>query len=319
MFKKLLNRIGAKGSSDINSGVTPLPSTVSAAILNTVGARSIPPMPGGAQKAFQLSTDPNAEARDFVEVIESDEALSARVMRVANSVYFDRGKGSKTIDEAVLVIGINELRCLLNATTLSELFPSKSPLRTALWAHDIATAVIARTLAARLRPNQGDLLFLGGLMHDIGKLLLLQRAPAELSKAIALAAEKGIELFEAEGLVFPFDHTEVGQLIGEKWNFSKELLDIIRNHHRVGEFNNRTARQATRQGGPTNPEIIWAADTIAHALALGTGKLMQNTQIKAKQRLNDVWAMLATPETERSQFLQSLSQEFEREHEKLSS
>ena len=63
-------------------------------------------MPGAAQKAFQLATDPNAEARDFIEVIESDEALSARVIKIANSVYFDRGNKSATIEASVTVIGI---------------------------------------------------------------------------------------------------------------------------------------------------------------------------------------------------------------------
>src|SRR5438105_4911837 len=109
MFDALFGRI--KKSSD---RVNKLSAAISESILRSVGAKGIPTMPGPAQKAFQLSTNPNAEARDFIDVIESDESLSARVLRIANSVFFDRGQQSKTIEESVTVIGIEELKCLLN-------------------------------------------------------------------------------------------------------------------------------------------------------------------------------------------------------------
>jgi len=150
MFGKLFGRQD-KSAVENTPG---LAAPVAEAILNTVGARSISTMPGAAQKAFQLATDPSAEARDFVEVIESDEALSARVLKISNSVYFDRGKPTNTIEEAVLLIGMNELRCLLNATTLSEIFPSRASARTQLWSNDIATALISRHLGAAFNARQ---------------------------------------------------------------------------------------------------------------------------------------------------------------------
>ncbi len=82
-----------------SEGFTRLSGPIQDAINAAIGPKGIPTMPGAAQKAFQLSTDPNAEARDFIEVIESDEALSARVVKIANSVYFDRGKKSETIED----------------------------------------------------------------------------------------------------------------------------------------------------------------------------------------------------------------------------
>ena len=63
-------------------------------------------MPAAAQQAFQLATNPNADARDYIEVLEADEGLSARVLKLANSVFYDRGGGSKTISEAVMVISV---------------------------------------------------------------------------------------------------------------------------------------------------------------------------------------------------------------------
>jgi HD-like signal output (HDOD) protein len=144
---------GKSKSKKDNRSVQQLSPAISSSILSAVGSQSIPPMPGAAHKAFQLAIDPNAEARDFIEVIEADEALAARVLRIANSVFYDRGKTSASVEESVTVIGINELRCLLNANTLSDIFPCRHPARTQLWANDIATALIAKQLSQRLLPS----------------------------------------------------------------------------------------------------------------------------------------------------------------------
>ena len=151
----MLKKLFGKKKKPEAEGLESLSPAIREAILQAVGGRSIPSMPGAAQKAFELATDPNAEARDFVEVIKADESLSARIIKISNSVFFDRGHGgSKTIEDAVMVIGISELRGLLNAGALSDLFPSRHPARTQLWANDIATGIAARLLAQRLLPGK---------------------------------------------------------------------------------------------------------------------------------------------------------------------
>jgi putative nucleotidyltransferase with HDIG domain len=294
------------GKKKPGAAAQPVPTlspAVENSILSVVGARSIPPMPGAAQKAFQLSTDPNAEARNFVEVIESDEGLSARVLKIANSVYFDRGKKSTTIEESVMVIGINELRCLLNANTLSEIFPSKSPTRAMLWGHDIGTALAAKYLAQRLKPSIAELIFLGGLMHDVGKLLLLQRNPDEYAKILAVVEKEGIDFCEAEARSFPFDHTEVGQLIAQRWNFSSELVCMIREHHRAWD----TIPSDSSAG------IIKGADLIAHALGLGHSRTLGKLKSRAEESLPEVWSHLGIPSGDAPGVLTAIRRSFETE------
>ncbi len=147
------------------SASKPPSPAISAEILKFLGPRGIPVMPASAQRAFELSVKPNAEAREFVEVIASDESLSSRVLKIANSAFFDRGKKSSTIEEAVIVIGLSELQSLLSAATLSELFPSTNHLRKLLWEHDIAVALYARTISECTAPEQSGVAFIGGLMH----------------------------------------------------------------------------------------------------------------------------------------------------------
>ncbi len=288
-----------------------LPSAVTSAIFNVVGARSVPPMPSSAQKAFQLSTDPNADARDFVEVIESDEGLSARVLRIANSVYFDRGKKSTTIEESVMVIGINELRCLLNSNTLSDIFPSKSPARAFLWGHDVGTALAARALCQRVLPSKAELAFLGGLMHDIGKLLLLQRTPDEYGKVISRVEQEGVDFAVAEAEFFPFDHTEVGQLIGERWAFSTDLRFMIRQHHASWE----QLEQYSTDGSVSLAAIIKASDLIAHSLGLGHPASLHKLRSRCEQQLPIAFEALKIPSGDAPAMLAQVKKLFETEYD----
>jgi putative nucleotidyltransferase with HDIG domain len=284
MFKNLWG----KKKTDSTGIIRPerLSSAVESSIFNTVGAKAIQPMPGAAQRAFQLSTDPNAEAHQYIEVIESDEALAGRIVKIANSVYFERGKKSSTIEEAVLVIGIDELRSLLNATTLSEIFPSRSPLRAQCWANDIGTAIIAKVLAQRLLPAKKDAAFLAGLMHDVGKLLLIQRASDLYLKAMKLVEEQALSFAEAEAQVFVFDHTEVGQLVAERWAFSDEIAAVIRTHHQP------FPAEAPATEPLSLPILIKCADIIAHALGLGHSKGMHRFRQRCGEALPDVWRAL---------------------------
>lgn len=284
-----------------------LSPTLSSTILNTLGTRSIPSMPGAAQQAFSLATDPNAEARDFIELIESDEALSARVIKIANSVFFDRGKPSQTIEESVVVIGIKELRCLLNASTLSDIFPSKHPIRAQLWSNDVATALIARTIAQRILPSKAEIAFLSGLMHDIGKLILLQRVSDEYEKIVRRVEQEGLDFCKAEEVSFPFDHTQVGQLIGEKWNFTPEVTQSIRFHHSNWEELKSNHSEIVK--------IVKSADIFAHALGLGHPKTFTKIKNHAAQLSDQALEVLRIPSTEKKDlfagFLRTFNSEFE--------
>lgn len=306
MLKKLFGFTKNKRPPPVPDYLSP---AVREAIFNVVGQRSIPPMSGAAQKAFQLSTDPNAEARDFVEVIESDEALSARVIKIANSVFFDRGRPSKTIEESVLVIGINELRSLLSSTSLSDIFPSNNRLRSSLWAHDIASAIISKILAGRIAPQIADLAFLCGLMHDIGKLLLVQRAGDEYEKIIEKIEESGDDFCRVEEQSFVFTHTEVGQLIAEKWNFSDELKEVIKFHHRDwSEIRAHTEHSQLIS-------IVKAASCFAHTLGLGHPRNFTRFRNNNIILSADGFAELGIPESERAGLLTAFQRTFESEYD----
>ncbi len=297
-----------KGSANqTESKLKPLSPAIKDNILSIVGAKSITAMPGAAQKAFALASNPKAEARDFVEVIEVDEALSARVIKIANSVFFDRGKKSSSIDEAVVVIGLNELRNLLNANALADIFKTSHPARAQLWAHDIGVALTARQLAQVHLPSSIDSVFLAGLMHDIGKLLLIQRCAEDYSKILSRVEETGEDFCLVESEFFPFDHTEVGQLIAEKWNFSPELESVISLHHKVN-FDSPNK-------GTGVLELVAAANIITHSLGLGFSPKFSRLRIRNQNLLPQVWSFLGIPEADRNAVLDQAKRNFEAEYD----
>lgn len=288
---------------------TRLADGVRQTILRSLGIHSIPMMPQAAQQAFQLATNPNAEAHDYIEVIEADEGLSARVLKIANSVFYDRGGGSRTIADAVNVVGISELRGLLNATALANVFPLRHPMRRQLWAHDVATAITARLLSRSLLPSCTDQAFLAGLMHDIGKLLLLQRHTDTYDKLVKRGIADGIESIKAEALEYPFDHTEVGHLIGERWNFSADLINVISNHHQSWD---KIPQQSLTA-------IVKASNIVTHVLGLTGANDSPAMRRIYEPLLPEAWDFLGVS----SSLQRSLSEEvrtcFDREFELFSS
>jgi HD-like signal output (HDOD) protein len=272
-------------------------------ILHSLGLTSVPVMPGAAQQAFSVATDPNSEAHDFVAVIEADEGLSSRVLKIANSVFYDRGGGSQTIVEAVQVLGISELRNLLNATTLAHLFPVKHPLRAEFWSHNIATAITARVLSRSLLTHKMEQMFLAGLMHDLGKLLMLQQHVDSYERVVKKALSDGTEAPLAEVKVYPFDHTHVGQLVAERWRFSRDLYDAIGDHHK--------SWADIPEGSVTS--MIKLSDMLVHAIGLGANRDVGAYQRIYSPLLEDAWEFFGVSMRDQKRLIQEVSLEFDSE------
>ena len=286
-----------------NEAHPPLADGVQQSIVSYLGIKSLPIMPKVAQQAFQLATSPNAEPEDYIAVVEHDEGLSARVLKIANSVYYSRGSDSKTITDAVTVIGISELQCLMNATALSNFFPTRHPLRALFWAHDIAVAITARTLANTLRPAQADMAFLGGLMHDIGKLFMLQQHTTNYEKVVTKGYEEGLQSIDGETVAYPFDHTQVGHLIAERWHFTPELTAVISKHHKSWQEIPKDSIVA----------LVKTANIIAHTLALGAGREANQARRIYEPMLPDAWNHLEVAKPLQGELLDRAASAFEQE------
>lgn len=281
-----------KGKDPVITKARPLPRTSPSEELRinqTLGMRGLESMPVQAAKAFQLACDPKATLNDFVTVVESDEILSARIIKVANSVYYRRGEEAKDISCAVANIGLDELRCLLSAAMLRSLLKTKSKARNQIWGNSVATAITARHLSSFTEINEGEA-FLAGILHDVGKLIFVQRITPEYQKIVNEVNQTGKSFIELEMEKLDLTHVEVGKWLAEKWNFPESVRRAITFHH------NSWPSNETLMGKQTSTAmLIKCANTIAHAGRLGHPHELTKSGANAKEELIAVAEQLKKP------------------------
>ena len=273
----------------------------------TLGLRRLESMPAQASRAFQLSCDPKSTLDDFIKIIESDEVLSARIIKIANSVYFRRGEQAKDISSAVANIGLNEIRCLLSATMLKSLLRGNSKFRTVIWGNSVATAIAAKHLAIHTKVPDGEA-FLCGLLHDVGKLIILQRAPVKYEKLIQLHLQSGKDIVQLEEEAFDLSHIEIGKWLAEKWNFPETVRRAITFHHNrwpdlEGELGKST----------TSSMLVKCADMIAHANRLGHNSSVTGLGSIMQEKRGEIAKQLKINESDIKSLEASISRQFEAE------
>jgi len=276
-------------------------------IKSTLGIRKLDSMPVQAARAFQLASNPRAKIDDFVTIIEADEVLSARIVRIANSVYFRRGEEAKDIAKAVANIGLDELRCLISATMLKSLLQGKHPAREQIWANAVATGVCCRKLSRYTKISEGEA-FLCGLLHDVGKLMMIRKNGKLYEKVLQLAGGGEKSFIQAEDAIFDLNHIEVGRWISQKWHFPEVAVRAVAFHH-----HNWPKDPSKRGKGASHAMLVKAADTIAHAAGIGHPSSFRGFQQRAEEEMHAALLLLGLDGTEGESLKDELKGEFERE------
>ncbi len=178
--------------------------------------------------------DPTHTREAVAEILGHDPALCARVLRIANSAYYGFPREIDTIDDAVGLIGETDLRNLVLATSVVGAMngvPYAGIDIDRFWEHSLLTGIGGRLIGRRLNGIDTENLFLGGLLHDIGRLVIYQW-DAPLAAAVQRQSEERHQLpDQAEREVLGFDHAEVGALLLETWDLPQELAEMARCHH----------------------------------------------------------------------------------------
>ena len=301
------SRITGKGKPQ----AAPLPKTNYATanrIKNILGIRELESMPIQAARAFQLASDPKSNSSDFVKIIEQDEALGAKIIRVANSVYFFRGTKATDIEKAVANIGLDELRCLLTASMLKNLLTSKHPLRKQIWANSVAVAIACRTLSQYTDAISSSEAFLAGLVHDVGKLVILRKHGHLYEKVVARVSSGDLTFIEAEEEFFETNHVETGKWVAESWSFPDAAIKAIAQHHDPWPKDQNAQKRNT-----SIAMIVKAADTIAHAKGIGHPTAFRGFQRANEDHLKNVYAQLEIAPDAAANLISNFVKQFEEE------
>lgn len=200
---------------------------------------------------------PNASSQNIAEAVSMDANLTVRLLRLVNSPLFGFTSRIDSISRAVSLLGTNELSELaLGVTVVSQFkaIPSELLDMDSFWRHSIHCGLFAKELAAQLDVTGSENYFTGGLLHDIGRLIMLERIPEQYSRAIAHARREHLPMFRAEQDCLQTDHSIIGKLLAMRWRLSPQLTRMIGGHHspNMTQYNLESS-------------LLHVADLLAHA------------------------------------------------------
>ncbi|WP_460184750.1 HDOD domain-containing protein [Thermopirellula anaerolimosa] len=196
-------------------------------------------LPQVALNIIRVADDPNSSAADLKSVMEADAALSARVIRCVNSSAYGLRSKITNLQQAIAYLGLKQIRNLAVTATVSDLFKAGDGVgpyrRTELWRHLVGVGLCARMLAMRLRISNFEDVFLAGLLHDIGIILIDQHYHSQFVRIIE-SLQESVTLCEVETQVLGFSHVELGAALAEQWSFPISATAAIRYHHQAAAY-----------------------------------------------------------------------------------
>jgi putative nucleotidyltransferase with HDIG domain len=221
----------------------------------------LPEVPTIIFKLNDTIADPFASSDDIAQVISKSPGLAAQLLRIVNSAFYGFPSRIDSISRAVTVIGSKEISALAAGIATMEIFKDipKNVFDTqAFTHHSLTCGVLARILAAGGNIRNTEQLFVSGLLHDIGRMVMFRYFPRQVGTMLAAAADGEACLYDVEKRVMGFRHTDIAADLFEKWKFPVALSQNVIFHHRP-----------TSAQDPALAAVIHLADIIAHALGEG--------------------------------------------------
>ena len=198
--------------------------------------REVPTLPAVMQNVMIVLVSDDSSASDLARILTTDQALCSKVLITANSAFFAQTRRIYDIGDAVVLLGFDYIAQITLANTVFSAFgplhSSDSFSISAFWEHSIAAAFAGKLVAERTTDeSQHKALYTAGLLHDIGKLLLVTRFPGKYAAVLEKVETDDSYLHEIERNVLGFTHCEVGEWICNRWNFPERLIRLIAGHH----------------------------------------------------------------------------------------
>ena len=197
-----------------------------AQILNS---KDLPTIPVLLARILAVVDGEHSSARELVDVMQRDQALTGRVLRLANSGFFGFSRQVATLPRAVMILGFSTVRSLALGVKIWEAMRGRDGLSlTELWEHSALVGAAARLIARRVRAADPEEIFTAGLLHDVGRAVLNLRFPAEYA---AVASTTGPDRLERERAAFGIDHTQAGAWLAEAWSLPQSIVEAAACHH----------------------------------------------------------------------------------------
>lgn len=197
----------------------------------------LPALPKAACHIMAVIEDPKTTATRLEKALAMDQALTAKVLRIANSPFYGAVREIRTVSEAIVRLGFVSIRnwTVVTATKSVFLAPGAGSLYKKIWRQSVMSAMSGQLVAQTLRIGEPENIFIGGLMQNIGQLVLARSHPELFQQILTESEHTSRPYHEVEKQLLGFDHGELGALLIKEWNLSQDLEEAVRWHHRFDE------------------------------------------------------------------------------------
>lgn len=198
--------------------------------------QDLPALPGVVSRILKETESPDACAITIERMLSSEQALASKVLRVVNSAYYGLSGQVTSLSQAIVILGLQQIRNLvLSVSAFSSIkprTPRQQETMRIFWLHSFGTAAATQIIAQRKRfPVQdAETAFVGGLLHDIGRLFLFSNFTQTYDQVLRYAEQKKMPIEMAERRLLGLDHGEIGAYMGEHWKLPKTLVKLIGEH-----------------------------------------------------------------------------------------
>ncbi len=252
---------------------------------------NLPTLPGVIRQISTLAEDKDSSAMEVADIISADQVLCAKVLRFVNSPVYGFPERISSVRHAVVLLGFNVVKGLVLGTAI---FDGLGADGQGLWNHSFGAAMIARRIGREINAEDVEEVMMAGLLHDLGKVILVYLSPDVWSKASAKAIEEGVHISEAERATFGADHCRVAGWTAREWRFPDRLTLPLAHHH--------NPRAAKKQYQTT--AIVHLADLLARGMGYGAtgdavlGQLDHEAYRELELSDSQIGAILADAEAE---------------------
>lgn len=258
----------------------------------------LPTLPRTVLRITEIINNPKSSARDLAGVINDDQVLTARLLRLVNSSFYGFPQRIATVSFAIVLLGFDAIRNLLLTTSIFDLFNGADRElqveREKLWDHSLGCAVAAKIIGEHLHFDKVEELFVCGLLHDLGKIVEMAYLQDDYARVRNQVKANDNWILLAEEEILGYNHTHIGHLLAERWNLPAPVPEVIRHHHTpalAGEFMREAAS-------------VHLADIFCRALEIGSGGDQRIPELDSQAweilglKTNDIEALLHQLETE---------------------
>jgi len=193
----------------------------------------LPSVPHVALKLLNLLNIPNINLQKIEEVILSDQALTAKILKIANSAFYGLRRQIQLVNEAINVLGFKTLKDIVIIASVRDVYKVFGLIEKKIWEHGVGVSFASGILTDFVPIVKKDEANLAGLLHDVGKIIINNNFPQEYANCMNIVNQNKINFLDVERELFGFDHAEAGGMLAEKWGFADELKTVILNHHNL--------------------------------------------------------------------------------------